>query len=39
VTESRLHTEDPQKLGITTQNLLTMTTWSPGFAHFKYSWW
>jgi len=28
-----LHTEDPQVLGITAQNLVTPTTGGPGFVH------
>jgi len=28
-----LHTEDPQVLGTTAQNVVTPSTWSPGFVN------
>jgi hypothetical protein len=30
---SKFHTEDPQILGITTQNSVAWVTWCPGFVH------
>jgi hypothetical protein len=33
VTGSKLHTEDPQILGATAQNVVATATWHPGFVH------
>jgi len=33
VTGRKLHTKDPQMLGATIQNLVTMATWRSGYVH------
>jgi hypothetical protein len=33
VTLSMFHSEDPEKLGATVQNLVGLATWCPGFVH------
>jgi len=33
MTWSRFHTEDPNIIGVTVQNVVSRVTWRPGFVH------
>ena len=33
MTRSKFHTKDPQMLGVTVQNLVTMANWCLGYVH------